>query len=90
MIKEGITAPSGMKNPAVHHIIPWKFKDKVAGFGVDVNRIEFGKWVEGGKGSKHAKLSYKYNKQWEAFLNNPKNQNYEAIVNQANQWRNYI
>ena len=90
MIKEGITAPSGMKNPVVHHIIPWKFKDEVAAFGVDVNRIEFGIWVEGGKGSKHAKFSKKYNDMWEAFLDNPKNQNYEAIVNQANQWRNYI
>ena len=90
MIKaEGI--PTNLAKPEAHHLAPWAFKDKFAKYGVDVNLPQFGKWVEGGKGSKHAKLSYEYNKKWDDFFKkNEGNLNYEKIVDQINQWRNYI
>jgi RHS repeat-associated protein len=57
-------APTGAKYEA-HHVFPVQFGEQFAQLGIDINRGEFGSWIEAGL---HRFMSHEYAQDWAAFM----------------------
>jgi hypothetical protein len=61
--------PADMLEPQAHHELPWKHRNFFARRGMNVNDVQYGRWVEG---VQHRRWSKAYTDAWDTFvLDNP-------------------
>ena len=63
-----------------HHVLPQKFLEFFNRKGLDINNPLFGMWVDP---KWHARMSYAYNKSWEAFIRANPNATLDKILRHA-------
>ena len=82
MERAGIKPPSGLKKPEVHHDLPWKFKEWFAGEsrGLNVNDVQFGRWVEGTPPGKHQNWTKAYERAWEQWMKSNQNATQQQVL----------
>jgi hypothetical protein len=87
MQKAGIKPPAGMVNPQAHHNLPWVFKDWFAGEGrgLNVNDVQFGRWVSGNPPGFHQTWTAEYEREWFRFITSNPNATRQDVLNFLNQ-----
>lgn len=71
LIKAGKAKPKGTDIVA-HHDATWTNKEWFAARGVNVNKAQYGRWVQGGKDSAHGREVYVFEGAWD-YLKREKN-----------------
>jgi hypothetical protein len=79
--------PSSMRTPQAHHDLPVNNQDKFLEAGLDINKAEYGRWVEGGPIGTHQSWSMAFDNEWAGFFGRFPNANAEQIISQMNSMR---
>ncbi len=82
MEKAGMTAPADMTKSQAHHNSPWDFKDWFAGGGrgLNVNDVQFGRWVEGSPVGTHQNWTAAYNNAWRNWISQNPNATRDQVL----------
>ena len=81
MLKNGPTPGS---NYQAHHGLPWKYKDYFSNAGLDINDVQFRRWVIGGGNGGHQSWSYSYEMIWEEYIRSHPISNAADIIDYFN------
>jgi hypothetical protein len=60
-----VEPPADMLEPQAHHELPWKHRNFFARRGMNVNDVQYGRWVEG---VQHRRWSREYTRAWDEFV----------------------
>jgi hypothetical protein len=63
----GKLKPALLKNAQAHHDLPQKFRDVFTGHGLDIDKADYGRWVEGTPPGLHQKWTSQFNSEWQKF-----------------------
>lgn len=92
MKRQGMNPPPNLANKAraVHHDMPWHFRDWFAARGIDVNDTQFGRWVDNTKGAPHQRWSAAFDQEWASFIARESASGYttQQIIDFMNQLKN--
>ncbi|MBK9258906.1 MAG: DUF4150 domain-containing protein [Polyangiaceae bacterium] len=81
--------PGNLQNPQAHHDLPVKYQEEFVEHGIDINKAENGRWVEGTPPGRHQNWSKEFNDEWQKFFDEPNiPKNKETILEKMNDMRN--
>jgi len=82
--------PNNMLNPVAHHDLPVAFQEDFAKYGIDINKAQYGRWVEhrlAGRKDLHANWSGDFNKEWMKFFKETEPITRKKILEKMNELR---